>query len=510
MAFFNKNADNQDEVRTSLLGSGRIFINFPMLLRVLGWLLMIEAVFMMVPTLTCVIYDEPDLIPFLITTAITLFSGMLMTFGIRTYNTAMGKREGFLLTSMVWIVFSLFGMLPFIFCSCPLSMTDAFFETMSGFTTTGATVYPDVEKLSHGINIWRCLTQWIGGMGIILFTLAVLPMLNSTGGMQMFNAEVTGITHEKLRPRISQTAKGLWGVYALLSLVLCLLLWIGPLNLFDSVCHAFSTMSTGGFSTQNNSIAHWDSDYIKIVVTIFMFLGGVNFSLIYKACHGEGIKTLMKNDTLRTYVNIIALTFFAFVIAIAANGQANSISAVTIDPLFQIITTITSTGLTANNFESWGSFVLALLFVLMFFGACAGSTSGGAKIDRMLYLIKNTSNELYRSVHPNSIRSVRINSMVMSPETVNRVIAFLCIYVIIIALGGIMLTAFGLPLVDSFFSVFSCVSNVGLGVGITGYGGFGFEVLPDIAKWVLSIFMLIGRLELFTVLILFTPAFWRK
>ncbi len=182
----------------------------------------------------------------------------------------------------------------------------------------------------------------------------------------------------------------------------------------------------------------------------------------------------------------------------------------TIDPLFQIITTITSTGLTASNFESWGPFVLALLFLLMFFGACAGSTSGGAKIDRMLYLLKNTSNELYRSIHPNAIRSVRINSMIMSPETVNRVIAFLCIYVIIVAAGGIMLTAFGLPIVDSFFSVFSCVSNVGLGAGVTGYSGYGFEVLPDIAKWVLSVFMLIGRLELFTVLILFTPAFWSK
>ncbi|WP_302984729.1 TrkH family potassium uptake protein [uncultured Muribaculum sp.] len=488
----------------------RVFINLPMLLRVLGWLLMIEAAFMLVPTLTCAIYQEPDVKAFLITTAITLATGIGMTFGIRTYNTSMGKREGFLLTSLVWVVFSFFGMIPYILCSNPLTITDAFFETMSGFTTTGATVYLNVEELSHGINMWRCLTQWLGGMGIILFTLAVLPMLNSSGGIQMFNAEVTGITHEKLRPRISQTAKGLWGVYGMLSLILCVLLWIGPLNFFDSICHAFSTMSTGGFSTRNNSIAYWDSNYVKIITTIFMFLGGVNFSLLYKVCHGEGLKSLFRNDTFRAYLKIVSLTFFAFVIAIVANGQAHSVADVTIDPLFQIITTITSTGLTASNFESWGSFVLALLFLLMFFGACAGSTSGGAKIDRMLYLVKNTSNELYRSIHPNAIRSVRINSMIMSPETVNRVIAFLCIYVIIVAAGGIMLTAFGLPIVDSFFSVFSCVSNVGLGTGVTGYSGYGFEVLPDIAKWVLSVFMLIGRLELFTVLILFTPAFWSK
>lgn len=496
--------------RASLFSRQRVFINFPMLLRVIGWLLMIEAAFMLVPTVTCLIYNETDYLPFTIATAVTFFAGILMTFGIRTYNTSMGKREGFLLTSLVWVIFSFFGMLPYIICQTPLSVTDAFFETMSGFTTTGATVYPDVEQLSHGINMWRCLTQWIGGMGIILFTLAVLPMLNSSGGMQMFNAEVTGITHEKLRPRISQTAKGLWGVYALLSLILCLLLWIGPLDFFDSLCHAFSTMSTGGFSTRNNSIAFWDSNYLKIMITVFMFLGGVNFSLIYKAAHGENIKSLMKNDTLRAYVCIIALMFVAFVIAIVARDQVKSISDVTIDPLFQIITTITSTGLTAINLESWGPFVLGLLFVLMFFGACAGSTSGGAKIDRLLYLIKNIANELYRSIHPNSIRSVRINGMVMPPETVNRVIAFLCIYMLLIVFGGILLTALGLPLIDSFFDVFSCVSNVGFGADVTGYGSYGFQMLPDIAKWLLSLFMLIGRLELFTILILFTSAFWKK
>ncbi len=484
-------------------------INYPMLLRVLGWLLMIEGSFMSIPLLTCIIYGESDVWAFAAAFAVTIICGALMTFCIRPASPSMAKREGFLLTASVWVVFSFFGMIPFMLCDTPIGVTDAFYETMSGFTTTGSTVYPTVETLSHGINLWRCLTQWLGGMGIILFTLAVLPMLNYSGGMQMFNAEVTGITHEKLRPRISQTAKGLWSIYFILTIILFGLLWLGPMNLFDSICHALSTMSTGGFSTRDNSIGFWDSNYVKIVVTLFMFLGGVNFSLIYKGAHGD-LKAIWRNDTFVAYIKIIVLSFVAFVIAIATAGKAYSWEDITIDPLFQIVTTMSSTGLTANNFETWGPFVLALVFILMFFGACAGSTSGGAKIDRLLYLLKNTNNELYRSVHPNAIRSVRINGSIMSPETVDKVIAFLCIYVMVIAFGGILLTAIGIPIVDAFFSSFSCVSNIGLGAGVTGVGGMGYDVIPDLGKWVLSFLMLIGRLELFTVLILFTPAFWSK
>ncbi len=482
-------------------------VNIPMLLRVLGWLLIIEAMFMLIPLAICLIYGEEDYMAFLYTFGVTFISGVLMTCCIKPRYTSMAKREGFLLTALVWVVFSFFGMLPFMFCSTPLDISDAFFETMSGFSTTGATVYESVDTLSHGINMWRCLTQWLGGMGIILFTLAVLPMLNHSGGMQMFNAEVTGITHEKLRPRISQTAKSLWMIYFALTILVCVLLWLGPMDFFDSVCHALSTMSTGGFSTRNNSIAYWDSNYIKIVVTIFMFLGGVNFALIFRAWHGD-FKSLYRNDTFMAYVKIIFVSYILFVIAIFAMGEARSAVDVTIDPLFQIITTISSTGLTASNFENWGPFVISITFILMFFGACAGSTSGGAKIDRLLFLLKNTNNELYRSVHPNAIRSVRINGNVISPDVVEKVIAFLCIYVMIISVGGIVLTAFGIPIIDAFFNSFSCVSNIGLGIDSQGNGGFA--MLPDAGKWVLSFLMLTGRLEIFTVLIIFTPAFWSK
>lgn len=483
-------------------------INFSLVFRIIGWLLMIESVFMLVPIATALYYDESDLWAFLIPAGITLTVGAALTFLLRGHRNDMGKHEGFLLTTLVWVVFSAFGMLPFMFCDEHIDVSSAFFEAMSGFTTTGCSALESIDTFSHAINIWRSLMQWIGGMGIILFTLAVIPMLNHSGGMQMFNAEVTGITHDKLRPRISQTAMSLWGIYFILTASLIGLLWIGPMNLYDSVCYGFSTISTGGFSTHADSLAHYDSTYATVVVLIFMFLGGTSFSLLFKAAQGNR-KSLRDNDVFRAYVTTIVIFYLFFVINIIARGQVNDWRDLTIFPLFQIVSTITSTGFSVCNFESWGPFILALMFVLMFSGACAGSTSGGAKIDRMLFLIKNSRNELYRSIHPNAITSVRINHKVIAPDVVAKVIAFLCIYVIVIMVGGIILTAIGLPLVDAFFSSFSCVSNTGLGAGVTGYGG-GFDIVPDAGKWVLSALMLIGRLELFTVLILFTRSFWRK
>lgn len=484
-------------------------INFPVILRIIGLLLIIEGLFLSVPLATALVYHENDWMCFLLTMVVTTVAGTIMTFGIRPRNPRMGKREGFLLTALIWVFFSIFGMIPFIFMEKqPMSVSDAFFEAMSGFTTTGATVMDSISHLSHGIVMWRSLMQWIGGMGIILFTLAVVPMLNHSGGMQMFNAEVTGITHDKLRPRISQTAKGLWLIYIVLTIVLFILLIIGPMDTFEAICHAFSTMSTGGFSTADASIEAWDSVYIESVVTVFMFLGGTSFVLLYRAAHGE-FKPIWQNDVFRAYVWIILVCYVLFVISIFYHGQAYSIKSVTLDPLFQIVSTITSTGYEVSDFSNWGTFTLSLVFALMFFGACAGSTSGGAKIDRLIYLLKNCRNEIVRCVYPNNIFTVRVNRRVIPHETVSKVIAFLCLYVMIIMVGGIILTALGLPLVDSFFSAFSCISNTGLGAGVTGYGG-SYALVPDLGKWLLAIIMMIGRLELFTVLILFTPTFWKK
>lgn len=483
-------------------------VNFPAVLRIIGLLLIIEGCFLLIPLGVCFFYEEADLTGFGVATGATFAVGALMAFGIHPERTHMAKREGFLLTALVWVFFSAFGMIPFLLMDEPLGVSDAFFEAMSGFTTTGASVMESVAGLSHGIIIWRALMQWIGGMGIILFTLAVIPMLNRSGGIQMFNAEVTGITHDKLRPRISQTAKSLWGIYFILTLALFGCLVAGPMDIFTAVCYAFSTMSTGGFATTDSGIELWSSDYLMTVVTCFMFLGGVSFTLLYRLVHGE-FRKVWANDVFRYYIGFIFLFYILFVIAILGCGEPLSVRALTLEPLFQIISFISSTGYCVPSFTSWGTFVLALVFILLFFGACAGSTSGGAKIDRLIFLLKNCRNEIKRAIYPNNILTVRVNGRVIPHDVIAKVVAFLCLYVLIIAFGGIILCAMEVPLVDAFFSAFTCISNTGIQSGITGYGQT-FSIIPDAGKWVLALIMLIGRLELFTVLILFSPAFWRK
>ena len=483
----------------------KAYINLPMLLRVVGWLLLIEALFMAVPMTVAIINENESFMPFLVCMGITAGSGALMTLQ-RPRSRDMGKREAILLTGFTWVILSLFGMLPFMFYGTHMSVTDAFFETMSGFTTTGASVLPSLDNVPKSILVWRCITQWIGGLGIILFTLAVVPMLNTSGGMQMFNAEVTGITHEKLRPRVSSTAKRLWLVYTLLTVLLGFLYWIGPMGAFDSLCHAFSTMSTGGFSTQADSIGAWNSLYIKIVTTVFMFIGGVNFALIFKLSTGH-VRSVWQNETFRLYLMLILSVFVFFDVALLINSSVTTDwESLTIDPLFQIISMMSSTGYLVEGSENWGNAIFSVTLLLMFFGACAGSTSGGAKIDRALLLWKNSRNELYRCIYPNHILSVNSNGRTMSPELVNKVGVFLCLYVLVIVVGGIILSSMGLAVHQAFFSAFSCVSNTGLSTAETG----SFAAVSDGGKWVLSLLMLTGRLEVFTVLVLFTPTFWSK
>ena len=413
-----------------------------------------------------------------------------------------------MLVSFGWIIFSLIGMLPFIFCAHPLSVADAFFETVSGFTTTGATTISDVEVLSKGVLLWRSMLQWIGGLGILLFMLAVLPSLNDGSGLSVYNAEVTGITHDKLRPRIRYTANCLWAIYGVLTLVLMLLLWAGPMSLFDSVCHAMTAISTGGFSTRNASIAYWHSDYVTGVLTVFMFVGGVNFALLYGAWKGDW-RSLWRNDVLRAYALIVALGYLAFLITLIAEGRADTVSHWLFDPLFHVVSTITTTGYTLADFSVWGTFALLLTLLLMLSGACAGSTTGAIKADRLLALVRNLNNEVKKSVAPKRMYVVRVNGRVVPDEDMARISAFITIYGVLIVIGALIVTAYGISLDDAFFAVISCVGNNGLGYGLTGSAG-GYHLLPDAVKWVLSLMMLTGRLELFSVLVLFFRIFWRR
>lgn len=483
-------------------------VNVAMQIKLLGLLLIIEACFMLVPLSVCIILSERDWLPFFITALITAGAGLLMKFLVHPKSEDMGRKDGCMLTCFAWILFSIFGMLPYILGSPHLNVSEAFFEAISGFTTTGATVIRDIESCSDGIMLWRALTQWIGGLGIVLFTLAVIPSLNNSRGLFMFHAEVTGISHDKIGARISDTAKILWGIYTAITVVLILLLWIGPMNLLDSVCQGFGAISTGGFATHNNSIAAYDSVYVKVILSIFMFIGGVNFSLVYIAIRGQ-LRDVWRNDVLRAYVMLVFFNYLLTVISIIHSGNYSGWQTLTIDPIFHVVSAMTSTGFGAGNFEAWGELALVLTMLMMFFGACAGSTTGGAKIDRLLYLIKSSKIEIKRAVSPRYLKSVRINSQIITPEKTNEIFAFLILYTLLVFVGGIVLSALDVPIVDAFFSSISCVSNNGLGAGVTGVTG-SYDFLPATGMWVMSFLMLAGRLEVFAIIVLFTPSFWKQ
>lgn len=478
-----------------------------MLLRVVGWLLMIESLFMLIPCIVALCVENESVLPFLICAAITGCSGGLMTL-LKLKSREMGKREAILLTGFTWVVLSLFGMLPFMFYGTHLSVTDAFFETMSGFTTTGASVLQSLDNVPKSILVWRCIVQWIGGLGIILFTLAVVPMLNYAGGMQLFNAEVTGITHDKLRPQVSYTAKGLWGVYTILTVILIVLLSFSEMDFFDAFCYGLSTMSTGGFSTQNSGIHALNSLYVKIVMMIFMFLGGINFSLLYNGARGK-MRNIVKNTALKVYFWFIIIGAAIFALDVVIQGLVENAYDVTIDPLFQAVSLLSSTGITEPDFKDWGALSTVVLIIMMLVGACAGSTAGGAKIDRFVVLFKFLKNEFYKMMHPSTITTVSINGKGTQQSIVMKTLAFLFMYIIIIIVGGVALSMMGLTLSDGFFCALQAISNTGLGTDATGVNG-DYSLVCDAAKWLLAFIMLVGRLEIFTILLVFTPAFWKK
>lgn len=479
-----------------------------MLVKVLGWLVSIESGFMLAPMMVSLWYGESDWKPFFYTSILTLVTGLLMNKYSNPSDKALSKREGFLLTASVWVVFSLFGMLPLIFCTTPYTVSEAFTEAMSGLTTTGATIIDDVECLSHGVKFWRSLLQWIGGMGIILFTLAVIPMLNHSGGMQMFNAEVTGITHGKLRPRISQTAKSLWIIYIVLTLMCIGLLYLGKMNLFESCTHALSTIATGGFSAYNDSINHYDSVYIKIVTTIFMLLGSVNFALIFEMSRGR-FRTIVRDEQLRYMLNFIVIFTIILFISRLLSHATNDFGTMMVDTVFMVVSAMSSTSFTINGFESWGGLAIGSILILMFTGGCAGSTSGGVKIDRIIVMIKYVRNEIQRALQPNSISAVKVGTRTLKFELVDKVIAFLILDILIIIFSGLLLSIMGVPLIDSVFTSLSSISNSGTCLTEDGFGG-SLTQIPAAGKVLMSFVMLTGRLEIYTILVLFTGSFWHK
>lgn len=476
--------------------------------KVLGHLVLIEALLMLVPLAVCLIYGESDWRCFAYAIAAAAVTGIISHMSTRRVNTVIRSREGFILTAVIWIVFGVFGMIPFMTSDNPVGLTDAMFETISGFTTTGASVLPDVEAQSHGILFWRAFTQWIGGLGIILFMLAVLPEFNKTVGISMFNAEATGITHDKLHPRIRQTALSLWGVYTVITVISILLLWVGPMDLFDSICQTFAAIATGGFATHNQGISYWHSGYVMIIITLVMFVAGLNFVLLY-ATYRYGIRRLCTNDVVRTFTTIVAVSTLLLIISAALRGDSPTVENYLFNPLFHVVSAITSTGFSINEAEGWGPFSLFLTILLMLCGACAGSTSGGIKVDRVIVMARNLVNEIKRTVFPKRIYVVNLNGSFLQSSLVSRVSAFMTIYMLVVAASTAIITLFGYTFTDSLFMVSSCIGCNGLGYGATGIEG-SYAFLPDAVKWILVMLMLIGRLELFTFMVLFIPAFWKK
>ena len=517
-------------------------INFPIVFNLTGILLLMNAVFMLFTVLVSLYHEEDIYKGLLLASLVTSCFGAFFYYFTNKAKKSVSKREGYLVVGIGWILMTLFGTLPYLFAqpflpindSNTITFTNAFFEVMSGYTTTGATILNDIESLPKGLLFWRSLTHWIGGMGIIVLTIAILPLLG-IGGMQLFVAEAPGISADKLHPRITDTAKRLWLIYFVLTIVQTCLLFFAGMTFFDAINHALSTISTGGFSTKNASISFWnDQPIIQYIIMFFMFFAGTNFVLIYFLFKGK-LKKIFRNEEFIAYASII---FFCAIITTAvvylkANPTNSTITHFHnwIDDqgslhyglensfrhsLFQVISVISTTGFVTADFSQWTPFITLLFFVLLFIGGSAGSTSGGIKIVRHLILTKNSWFELKRLLHPNAIIPVRYNGKAISPSIVYNILAFLMSYVLIFIFGSIVIAFLESSDIPTHNDVISALSITASSLGNVGPALGRFSPVDNYAslsipgKWVISFLMLLGRLELFTILILLSPFFWRK
>lgn len=479
-------------------------INFRTVSYILGILVLVEAGLFAICTLVSAIYHESSYIYFIWSMLINICIGGAMVIAGRQRNKNVSIRDGYCIVSVSWILFTILGMLPFYFSGYIPSITDAFFETMSGFTTTGATILDDIESLPHGLLFWRSFTQWIGGLGIVLFTIALLPLFGGSG-QQLFLSEATGVTHDKIHPKIKVMARYLWLIYIGLTILEVIMLLLGGMNLFDSICQSFSTTATGGFSTKQDSISYWNSPYIEYVVSIFMILSGVNFSLYYFALKGKYKKLLNDGELHWFLMSVSTLTvIIAFALYIT---DYYDIETAFRKALFQVATTHTSCGFATDDYNLWPPFTWMLLIFAMISGGCTGSTSGGVKNLRLMIIYQNIKNQFKQMLHPRAVIPVRVNNGQVSVQTSAMIYTFFITYMICIFIGWTLLMCFGVGLTEAFSTVISAIGNVGPGLGAFG-PVFSWSSLPDAAKWTLSALMLIGRLEIFGILLLFYRRFW--
>ncbi|MBU2951291.1 TrkH family potassium uptake protein [Tamlana agarivorans] len=494
-------------------------LNFKIIFHFLGLLLVFNGGFMLLSALVSLIYQDGVTSQISIAGVLTMLVGAVGMLFTRTHEKVMNKREGYIVVTFGWIFMSLSGTLPYVITESIPSFTDAFFETMSGYTTTGASILNDIEAIPKGVLFWRSLTHWIGGMGIIVLAIAILPLLG-IGGMQLFAAEAPGPSGDKLHPRITDTAKRLWLIYFSYTAAETLLLNLAGMSFFDAINHAMCTLSTGGFSTKNASVAYWNHQpIIQYIICLFMFLAGSNFVLSYFAFKGR-FQKILHDEEFSLYFKFI--TIFTAIAGLIIYFQADlSVSSIHHPivwgeaesafrhALFQVLSIITTTGFVSADYTLWTPFLVVFFFGLMFLGGSAGSTSGGVKVVRHLILIKNGFLEFKRTLHPNAIVPVRYNKKAINRFIVFNVLAFFILYMLSFIIGALVFSMFGLEFKSAIGLAASTLGNVG-----PAFGDFGpvnnYALLPGLGKWWASFLMLIGRLELFTVLILFTPFFWRN
>ena len=478
--------------------------NFKIITQLVGALLLIVGS-MMAVSLSWAFYYGEEWQPLAVSAILTTGAGLGIRFiFVKAPKKDLTRSDGYLMVTLGWVFMSLFGTLPYLLSGAIPGFINAFFETMSGISTTGATILTDIEALPKYLLFWRSMTHWIGGMGIIVLTVAILPLLG-IGGMQLFVAEAPGVTTDKLHPRITETAKRLWLIYVALTSLETILLKVAGMGWFDAINHAMSTMASGGFSTKNNSVAFFQEPVIHYIIIVFMFLAGVNFTLIYLGLSGK-LKAVWRNEEFRVYsINIIILaTITSLCLAFMTNIPVEEAFR---NGFFQIISLITTTGLITDDYLQWPNFLMFLCFVLFFSGGSTGSTAGGIKMMRTILLIKNSLTELRRQLHPNAILPVRLSGKAVPQKITNTVAAFVLIWLIIFFLGSLILSAMGIDFMTAAGATAACLGNVGPAIGTVGPVS-NYAHMPDLSKVFLAFLMLLGRLELFTVLVLFSPYFW--
>ncbi len=483
-------------------------VNFRIISKIIGSLLFIEAFFIALCLVVAFGFEEDDTLAFAMSLLITFGSAVLFLYMGRHAENTLSRHDAYIVVTAVWIIFSIFGMFPFLIHGSITSVTDAYFETMSGFTTTGATILDDVEALPHGMLFWRSLMQWIGGLGIVFFTIAILPSLVG-GSVKIFAAEATGPIKAKMHPRLTTTAKWIWSIYSLLTLGCGLSFWLAGMNWFEATNYAMTTTATGGFAIHNSGTADFQSPTVDYIAIIFQFLAGINFTLLYISIFKMKLKDLYRNSEFKLYISTVLLATAAIMLCLLIQ-MGYPLEKAFRNALFQVVGFITTTGICNDDIGTWPHVTWIILGLVMFLGACAGSTSGGFKCIRGVMTLKVLRNNFRQIIHPNAVLPIKVNGQSIPQSRITALFAFFTLFVLMLIVTAAIMIISGIDSTNSVVIALSCVSNVGPSLDNQVGPPILWSGMSDIVKWTLCLLMLMGRLEILTVLVLFTRTFWKE